>query len=92
MLIPHILPTLEVSPSPGPAMDAFLTSVKDTPYGSSLRDIATHLRDRKKADDDMIRHLKDAMMVEYTNQSEQHEKLAGVFVDGIQDGLDGLAA
>ncbi|KAH6711787.1 hypothetical protein BKA61DRAFT_578217 [Leptodontidium sp. MPI-SDFR-AT-0119] len=62
------------------------------PYASILSAILTHQKERKAADDEAARQIKDKMIVEYRNQSEQHEKLTTEFVGRLQGGLDGLVA
>lgn len=64
----------------------------ETPYTRLLNAIITHQKERKDADDEAARHLKDKMIVEYRNQSEQHEKLTTEFVGRVQGGLGGLVA
>ncbi|KAH7319011.1 hypothetical protein BKA65DRAFT_482537 [Rhexocercosporidium sp. MPI-PUGE-AT-0058] len=85
-------PTLKTPP--------FLPTISSTtafpspsrPYAPLLAKILTHQKDRKTADDEVARQLKDKMIVEYRNQSEQHEKLATEFVGRVQAWLGGLVA
>ncbi|KAH7389125.1 hypothetical protein BKA64DRAFT_725763 [Cadophora sp. MPI-SDFR-AT-0126] len=82
--------------SPTTPMDTFLSSpspsISKSPFHQILTKISTHQRSRKASDDETARKLKDKMIVEYRNQSEQHEKLTTEFVGRVQDGLGGLVA
>ncbi|KAG4434258.1 hypothetical protein IFR05_010248 [Cadophora sp. M221] len=62
------------------------------PYAAILTAILTHQRERKAADDEEARQLKNTMIAEYQDQSEQHERLTTEFVGSLQGGLDGLVA
>lgn len=74
-------------------MDAFFLTLASSPAQAlepALTGIAKHLRARKKGDDDAARKMKDAILVEYTSQSEEHEKGVYEFVDAVQRGLGEL--